>query len=196
VEEIRIKPALQESASRPPETVEADRFSEGFWLGWLVTGLYLLSFFLPVDSGMLGYHAFICALVFVIGIPMWLANPVFWFGLVRLFQGRYTSAGTAGVVALLLALSQVWMFRGAAQVGYWVWVGSMGLLALAGLSHERETRPQRLPARSVSLPVSEASRIASRFHPEGERQRHGPPQSGDGVESKYTANEANQCSPA
>jgi hypothetical protein len=204
VEEIRIEPAVQEVVCCPPEPVEDDDFCGSICLGWLAVGLYIISFFLPAYAGALGYQAFLCALVCMIGIPMWSANLVFWGGLAQLSQGRYRSAGGAGLAALLLALSEAWMFRDGLQVGYWMWVGSMGLLALAGLCPERETRPRRLHVRSAALPVGEAYRIASRFRGAESRRLGGsatpqaaqvPCQSGDGVESKYTANEANQCSP-
>ena len=133
-------------------------------LGGLAIQLYLVSFFLPALDGTPGYEAFILAVLFVIGLPMWLANPVFWFGVVRLAQGRYHSAGQAGRVALLLALSECWMFYDKLAVGYFVWVGSMVLLAAVGRFGEvDEDRPRRWPYLPDWRVTGEAARIVARF---------------------------------
>jgi hypothetical protein len=163
VEDVRIEPAVQESAYGPPETVEEDGVSGSRCLGWLAAGLYVISFFLPAGEGLLGWEAFFWALLTGIYLPMWTANLVFWLGLGLLASGQRGSAGTAGLVALLLALSESWMVGGGLRVGYWMWAGSMGLLALAGLSPQPESRPRGSPTRSAALPVDEAYRIASRF---------------------------------
>jgi hypothetical protein len=66
------------------------------------------------------------------------------------------------VVAVLLALSESWLFGLELRVGYFAWVGSMGLVALAGLcAEERRRRPAPWPASRPA--VEEASRIAARF---------------------------------
>jgi hypothetical protein len=132
-------------------------------LGTLAVVMYGVSFLLPAAGRMLGYQAFVCAVLFVIGVPMWLANPVFWLGLVLLSRREYRSASTAGIVALLLALSECWMFSGDLGVGYFVWVGSMAFLALVGLFGESEAAPREWYARPQRFPVGEASRIVSRF---------------------------------
>jgi hypothetical protein len=152
-----------------PEAVVARRSAAGDVIGLLAVILYALSFFLPATRWVVGYQVFVCSLVFVICIPMWAANLVFWAGLAELCLGRYRSAGLAGLVAVVLALSECWMFTAELRVGYFVWVGSMALLAFVGLCGTEENRP-RWPARVGSNIAGAATRIASRFPAVG----HGP----------------------
>src|SRR5262245_22378209 len=93
-----------------PGAVVARRSAAGDLLGLSAVIVYTVSFFLPAAGGVLGYQAFICALVSVICIPMWAANLALWLGLAELSLGRYGKAGIAGLVALVLALSESWMF--------------------------------------------------------------------------------------
>jgi hypothetical protein len=125
--------------------------------------MYAVSFFLDAADRMAGYQAFLLALYIPVYWPMWLANPVFWFGLSRLCQGRYHSAGTAGLVALVLALSESWLC-GRLDVGYFLWAGSMAVLALAGLCRELEEQLDLGRQWGAALTAGEASRIASQFH--------------------------------
>jgi hypothetical protein len=127
-------------------------------LGVAAAVLYALSFFLPAFQEAAGYQAFFVSLFFVVGIPMWAANPVFWSGLVLLSQREYASAGKAGVLALSLALSECWLFSEGLRVGYFAWVGSMALLALAGgCGQPRDSFPIEAET------AGEAARIASRL---------------------------------
>jgi hypothetical protein len=132
-------------------------------LGALAVAMYGVSFFLPAAGTFLGFQAFVCALLFIIGVPMWLANPVFWLGLVMLSRREYRSASHAGMIALVLALSECWMFSGELKAGYYVWAGSMAVLALVGLFGEWTDGPRGWYSRSQLFPVGEASRIVSRF---------------------------------
>ena len=134
----------------------------GALVGVLAAGLYAWSFFLEAAKGIAGYQAFLLALYLPPYWPMWAANPVFWFGLSRLSQGRYHAAGAAGLVALLLALSESWLC-GNLEAGYFVWAGSMAVLALAGLCREPAEPPTGWRHRPAWLPGGEASRIASPF---------------------------------
>ena len=63
----------------------------------MAAALYTVSFVLPVlGASFRGYHAFMVALaVFPLFLPLWLANPAFWVGLLCLFAGRRRRAGTA-----------------------------------------------------------------------------------------------------
>jgi hypothetical protein len=131
-------------------------------LGGLVFLLYGFSFVLPATGRMLGYQAFMMSVLFVLCIPMWLANPVFWYGLVRLCQGRCESAARAGLLALVLALSECWMFWGELSTGYFLWAGSMALLALLGWCGSREVGLART-IRVVGVHSGDATRIAARF---------------------------------
>jgi hypothetical protein len=130
-------------------------------LGVSATALYAFSFFLPAYHEAAGYQAFLSAWLFLIGIPMAVANPVFWCGLALLCQGKHGSAKKAGVVALVLALSEFWLVCEGVRVGYFVWVGSMALLTAAAWCGAHD------PPRDWSFPrprgVGEATRIAARF---------------------------------
>ena len=59
---------------------------------------------------------------------------------------------------LLLALSECWLFAEGLRVGYFLWVGSMALLVLAGWCGllQADSAP-------VTRGAGEASRIAARF---------------------------------
>jgi hypothetical protein len=148
--QARVPPPERVLAVRCPPTVAL--------LGLAAALLYAASFFLPATDMVAGYQAFVLSLVFVIGIPMWLANPVFWSGLTLLSQGKYRSARKAGLLGLVLALSECWLFSKGLRVGYFAWVASMALLAAAGwwgqLGHGPVHGP-RVPG--------EATRIAARF---------------------------------
>ena len=129
-------------------------------LGLAAVLVYAVSFFLPAFDKTAGYQAFVLSLVCVIGIPMWFANPFFWAGVALLSQGKYRSAGKAGLVALVLALSECWLFAEGLQVGYYAWVGSMALLSAAGFCGAAEGRDG--PAHG-SRGAGEAARIAARW---------------------------------
>jgi hypothetical protein len=122
----------QPCVSRPETDLAIAYQSPAGLLGVLAAVLYVVSFFLPACEGMAGYQAFVISVVFLIGIPMWLANPGFWLGLLLLYQGKHAAAAKAGLLATALALSECWMFWPALRVGCFAWVGSMGLLAVAG----------------------------------------------------------------
>ena len=74
-----------------------------------------------------GARAFVMSL-FVRGIPMWLANPAFWFGLYSLARGRPRAAKVSSIVAVLLAVSQLPFYWREVHIGYWLWLASMGSL--------------------------------------------------------------------
>jgi hypothetical protein len=153
----------QPGASRPEADVAVTYESPAGVLGVLAAVLYVVSFFLPACEGAAGYQAFALSLVCVVGIPMWLANPLFWSGLLLLSQGKRAAAGKAGLTAVALALSQCWLFWPGLRVGYFAWVGSMGLLAVAGWCGGQE----RQAAVPESRGAGEASRIAARFRSAG-----------------------------
>ncbi len=141
---------------RSGEAVVARNAATGV-LGLAAAVLYAVSFFLPALPGVKGYAAFVYALVFGICVPMWAANPVFWVGLARLCVGQYKSAANAAVVAVVLALSECWLFKDLG-VGYFAWIGSMALLAVAGFCQGYDEWP---PPRLRN--GGEAARIAAKF---------------------------------
>jgi hypothetical protein len=159
-----MEPLPQAETTLPPIVAERQHPAAIVLLGSLAVVMFAVSFFLPALHGVAGYQAFICALLWLFGIPMWAANPVFCFGLAYLSAGRYRSAARAGLAAVLLALSESWMFWGELDVGYWIWAGSMAVLAVAGLcASGMESRMPSWPGLSGRRMVGEAARIASRF---------------------------------
>jgi hypothetical protein len=74
-----------------------------------------------------GARAFVMSL-YVVGIPMWLANPAYWLGLYSLGRGWPRTARVSSVVAVLLAVSELPLFWREVLVGYWLWLASMGFL--------------------------------------------------------------------
>ena len=143
--------------TRPPEVALVHRPAVTL-LGLSAALLYAGSFFLPAYQEAAGFHAFVLSLVFLVGIPMWLANPFFWSGLTLLAQGKYRSARNAGLVALVLALSECWLFAEGLQVGYFVWVSSMASLAVAGWWGQLQPYSAQ-----GTRGAGEASRIAARL---------------------------------
>jgi hypothetical protein len=150
-----MSPSLQ--APNLSHKVAAGNTATGIALGLAAAVLYVVSFFLPAVPMVLGYEAFVYSLAIGICVPMWAANPVFWVGLCRLCVGQYKSAATAAVVAVVLALSGWWLFKDL-SVGYFAWVGSMVLLAVAGfwMGYDEQGPGQ-------SRVDGEAARIAARF---------------------------------
>jgi hypothetical protein len=105
-------------------------------LGGAAALLYVISFFLPAlgdkGGGILGFQAFIYSVLLVVTIPMWLANPLFWLGLALLMRRQWHGARFYGLLAVVLGLSESWMYGKELAVGYILWVGSMVLLTVAG----------------------------------------------------------------
>jgi hypothetical protein len=115
--------------------------------------LYGISFLLPVTiafvtqtpSTLYGYDVF---LLLFIGISkkslfcwVWYLNPVLWIGVLLLITPKWRIAWIVGCFALLLGIfGGAWsLYRGFPfsghhphlYVGYYVWLGSVGLLALS-----------------------------------------------------------------
>jgi len=102
---------------------------------FLIVGLYLVSFFLPVtDAGqpqeMVGYEAFFWGLVSIMFIPMWAANPCLWIGIYYLHSQRWRRAGWLGFSAALLAVSEVWIWDDPPEIGYYLWLITMLILGV------------------------------------------------------------------
>jgi hypothetical protein len=119
--------------------------------------VYLTAFFLPAwhDSSrgggfggpsfwgvpISGARAFVMS-VFVVGLPMWLANPAYWLGLFGLGLGSPRTARISAIVAVLLAMSELPIYWGEVLVGYWVWSASMGVLLASSFWESREDARQ------------------------------------------------------
>ncbi|HEY1861099.1 MAG TPA: hypothetical protein VGG61_12130 [Gemmataceae bacterium] len=118
----------------------------------LSVALYASSFFLPTFAIVVdgkrcvsyGAEGFFIGLFAPIASPFfggvrtffpWLANPIWWFALVRFTQGRATVACIAGIAAPIVALSLLFFAdsegRNLILIGYYVWILSMAILPLA-----------------------------------------------------------------
>jgi hypothetical protein len=120
--------------------------------GWRwILALYLVSFALPVKPPWVpGAIYFVLALVGAVAIPglflLWLANPLFWFGLAALRAGRWGRAAAFGATSCALAaipITPIWerpMIDFAARTAhpgtgaYLAWFISTALLAAFGLA--------------------------------------------------------------
>jgi len=105
----------------------------------LLFGVYSFSFVLPVTGAntrhaMYGYQAFILSIWSVIYIPMWMANPVFWFGCLALDQGPWKRASYASLCSVLLAISELGLWDHSPEIGYYIWLSSMLLLTLTAFA--------------------------------------------------------------
>jgi hypothetical protein len=118
---------------------------------------YIVSFFLPVtDAGrppaLYGYQAFLLGIASIIFLPEGAANPAFWIGCGSFGDGRWKAARNAGALALLSAVSEVWMRGDPPEIGYFVWTASMGILTLAsGVQILRHGRFRHANMRMVAL---------------------------------------------
>ena len=136
-------------------------------VAWLA-GIYVGSLCLPAlysqgGSGMVGmgqttFWGIMCLgfIPFVMVVPPWWANPLFFAGLVCLATGRHKFALILGCAASLLALSMIYMMHDDLWPtsparepffpfgpGYFLWVGSM--LGLAGAAVRRIVQTPRVP---------------------------------------------------
>lgn len=112
------------------------------WLwGSLVALVYAASFALPAYLDLDGHEAFAAAAHAgldawsngEVGQELlgWLPNPFLWVGVVLLLGGQGQAAALAGLTALLGASS--WLSLADLLPGYYVWLGSMGLLLAGGV---------------------------------------------------------------
>jgi hypothetical protein len=115
-------------------------------MGTVIGLLYGVSWLLPAfttrvlwgDSDFSGWDAFFWAGIDYRYWPTWAANPVMWFGMVKLFNRRWKAARNAGLIAVVLACSQSDMFPSRPDVGYYVWLSSMAALAATGWVGQRQ----------------------------------------------------------
>lgn len=113
---------------------------------WIIPGIYLVSLLLPVfDEAGFGWQAFMISFLSIfdthrssghIKIPFlvplaWFANPALWVGYYFLLRSSFLRAMIAAMVALLLAMPILLQEGSWPQAGYWVWLLSMMVLAIA-----------------------------------------------------------------
>jgi hypothetical protein len=82
-----------------------------------------------------GYMLFVLAIVSVIYLPIWCANPLLWVGVGFLLAQRWKWACFCGLNALTLALTATILFYFTVDrplIGHWLWVLSMAMLAGTG----------------------------------------------------------------
>lgn len=122
---------------------------------WMLSKWYLLSLILPVSFTFeppyqIGWgisYLLAGAMTFPF-IPMWWANPLFFWGLYCLTTGKYQRALYLGSAASLLALSTFWLtlerywrvqtFDGTFGPAFYIWLGCMfGLTGISGKRHRK-----------------------------------------------------------
>jgi hypothetical protein len=146
---MTLTEALQKSQDRPipGDPLEGRLCSNECWLASAVLALYGASFFLPAvqvpcvmcGTGPVSLRGSQCFVLGLSGVPRgdllglaWLANPLVLVGVFLLLAGRRAAAlvvglfaVAAGVCAAHLDVPEPWRLR----EGFYLWVGSMGLLA-------------------------------------------------------------------
>lgn len=115
-------------------------------LVWIIPGIYLVSFLLPVvDGADYGWQAFLISFLSLFDpnrnsghvkvsflIPLaWFANPALWIGYFFLLRGSFSRSVLAAISAMLLALPILFLEGNWPLAGYWLWLSSMLTLTLA-----------------------------------------------------------------
>ena len=120
---------------------------------WFVASLLLpvhTSFEPPYEVGW-GIQFFLLGAMNFPFIPIWWANPLFFWGLYCLAKGQYPQALYSASAASLLALStfglvierylQLQTFDGTFGPGFYIWLGCMiGLTVVSGARYRKTTR--------------------------------------------------------
>jgi hypothetical protein len=121
---------------RPPWTVRLA-------FGLPALGLYLVALASPavsvgvssIGADRVDYRGLGCLIEIPLALiyPAWWANLSFAAGIVCLLRGRLVTSGVFGVIALLLSLSYCLDVLNdfEVRIGYWLWVSSMGILAVS-----------------------------------------------------------------
>jgi hypothetical protein len=139
--------------------LQIDNVGKPAWRLWCIAGglliAYIVAMLLPamhatpaigggtnVDDALWGWEAFLFSFLLV-HVPVWLANPLFGYGLVTILRGRDAATAIVGGVCTLLAL--FWPVLGMVAtrqapalrlgnfgIGYWLWLTCMVGLLLYG----------------------------------------------------------------
>jgi hypothetical protein len=131
-------------------------------------GFYATSFVLPAAGGAglistkFGYDVFVETLDCAVSSPydfrwtatrLWLANPLFWSGVVALSLQRPLLAATCGMVALFVMGGDLFSLRGEGllRIGAYLWYGTIMALFVVGLvaaGHQELQKPDPNAKRS------------------------------------------------
>lgn len=104
----------------------------------IVGVLYAASFALPAgydgNTPVLGYTAFVFGAIWPAAWLAWSANPVVWFAFRFALQGRPRASAWTAAAAFVLAVAGKMLYLAFYPMNlfgpaFWVWSGSMGLLA-------------------------------------------------------------------
>ena len=84
-----------------------------------------------------GWQVFLLALTPFFGIqiiPLWIANPLFWYGIYHFLKGDFDRSRNGSMAAVLAgSIPIITMVCGGQpeqlRIGCWLWLGSSGLLA-------------------------------------------------------------------
>jgi hypothetical protein len=152
-------------------TAGRDTLLHAAWVLYFVSlAFYAVSFLLPAfeivvegqHDASYGYDAFLVALAAawqpmlggLLSFVVWLANPAYWAGAVFFGRGRYWRSAAASIAAVVLGCHFV--FAPLILVGYFVWLGSMALLALASSVRLVRERQARIAERVAPQPTAVA----------------------------------------
>lgn len=127
-----MKPLTEDALSLPGPTREVAAI--------LLT--CVVSLVLPIQGGVIGYLYFFCGFFFLAGCGFpWLANPLLWFGVWRLWRRDNETALILGIAATLMAAAFLLLDRNVLPVGpaYWTWLLSCALLPAIALYHLSNT---------------------------------------------------------
>lgn len=109
---------------------------------WSVWTLYAIALFLPVSpsdgffANMRGYDALLLGW----SLPNWmgsipeLANICLILGSIALYRQNYGHASVIGVLGVILAGTAPLIYGTPPLVGYWLWISSIALLAVAAVT--------------------------------------------------------------
>ncbi len=142
--------------SSEPPTPTLQRAAGPRWVSALVLVLYLISLALPAVVGVWDSPkpepawGVVCLVLgwvaFPVGTLIWLANPLLWAGLMAYGRGDTRRAVRLGLSALVCALVTLGIPDWQLQIGYFVWLCSIVLLAGASaLAQLRATRQAEGP---------------------------------------------------
>lgn len=112
--------------------------------------LYAAALLTPAFEGFSGVLCLVVGPITCVMLPMWLANPLLWFGCYKLTNRQYSWSFGSGVLAALLSASFAgWSGMLTLQPGYWLWLSAMSALVAAADDHRCRGRK---PVRSTVEP--------------------------------------------
>jgi hypothetical protein len=122
------------------------------WL-FISLALYAVSFVAPYQSDTPGAVMFYGGLIFCWLIPYtyaWWANPIYWYALVLAHLKKWPNCASFSLVATMLAGLHLPGRRDDGPLGpaFFLWVGSMAVLAVLAIVQSAIRRPEEPPTKA------------------------------------------------